>query len=107
LPQHAEQWAKKRDYDKAQGLPLHSLVEYSELTELASIIEKRWNDGFGDTVSNKSSRVVKAIRALIPHRNYEFHSRKVTPEQLIGIVHLVQRLEPFLVGLEPDGESDA
>ena len=96
MPDRAQKWSEKRDEDAAHGLPTHDLIHYSEFTELASMIEQRWNDGFAGRLT-KASKVISRIFALAPHRNYEFHSRPMTPEQLIGIVYAARELEAFLL----------
>jgi hypothetical protein len=101
MPDRAQEWSQKRSEDAARGLPTHDLIHYSEFIELSWIIEKRWNDGFAGRIT-KASKVTSRIHALAPHRNYEFHSRPVTPEQLIGIVYAVRELEAFLLD---DGEN--
>jgi len=96
MPERAQSWSEKRAEDEKKGLPIHELIQYSEFPELAMIITERWNDGFAGAVA-KASKVTSRIYALAPHRNYEFHSRPVTPEQLIGIVYAVRELEAFLL----------
>ncbi|WP_155838210.1 Swt1 family HEPN domain-containing protein [Hyphomonas beringensis] len=106
MPDRAEAWAQKRSDDRRHGLTTHGLIEYSDFADLATIIDKRWNDGFAGQFS-KSSKVTSRIRALAPHRNYEFHSRAVTPEQLICILQAALELQAFLLeDEEPEYGSD-
>ena len=95
MPERAASWSKKREIDEENNLPLHDLVYYAEFSELADILKGYWSDSFagrGPTLKKVMSR----IRALSPHRNYEFHSRPVTAEQLLTIAYCVRMLEPFL-----------
>ena len=95
MPDRAEEWEARRQIDARQGLKVYRLIEYADFPELASIIKDRWQDGFAGK-AKKPSSVTKLIHALAPHRNYEFHSRPVTPEQLIAIVQLAFKIESWL-----------
>ena len=95
MPERAACWLKKRKADEQNNLPVHDLICYAEFTELADILKAYWSGHFahhGTTLKKVTGR----IRALAPHRNYEFHSRPVTTEQLLSIVYSVRILEPFL-----------
>lgn len=106
MPDRAESWAQKLSDDRRHGLTTHGLIEYSDFADLATIIDKRWNDGFAGRIS-KSSKVTSRIRALAPHRNCEFHSRAATPEQLICILQAALELQAFLIEEEePQDGSD-
>ena len=95
MPKRAVSWSKKRQIDEQNDLPTHSLIHYAEFSELPDILNKNWTGNFSGRGS-KAKKVTSRIRALIPHRNYEFHSRPVTAEQLLTIVYSVRILEPFL-----------
>lgn len=95
MPERAASWSEKRKADEQNNLPVHDLLCYAEFTELADILTAHWFDYFahhGTTLKKVTGR----IRALSPHRNYEFHSRPVTAEQLLTIAYSVRMLEPFL-----------
>ena len=105
MPERAASWSDKRKDDEQNNLPLHDLINYSEFSELADIVNKYWPDRFagrGATAKTVTSR----IRALNPHRNYEFHSRPVTAEQLLTIAYSVRTLEPFLFREDAEGAED-
>ena len=74
---------------------MHDLIHYAEFSELPDILNKNWSDNFAGRGST-AKKVTSRIRALIPHRNYEFHSRPVTAEQLLTIAYSVRMLESFL-----------
>ena len=95
MPERAASWSKKRKEDEQHNLPVHDLICYAEFAELADILTAHWSEHFahhGTTLKKVTGR----IRALSPHRNYEFHSRPVTTEQLLAIAYSVRILEPFL-----------
>ena len=103
MPGRAASWSEKRKIDEQHNLPVHDLICYAEFTELADILTTYWSDHFarhGATMKKVTGR----IRALSPHRNYEFHSRPVTTEQLLSIAYSVRMLEPFLS--HPDDQDD-
>ena len=95
MPERAGSWSEKRNVDEQNNLPVHELIHYAEFSELPDILNKHWSQNFAGRGST-AKKVTSRIRALIPHRNYEFHSRPVTPEQLLSIVYSVRMLESFL-----------
>ena len=95
IPERAASWSEKRKQDEQNNLPVQELICYAEFTELADILTTHWSDHFAH-FGMKAKRVTGRIRALSPHRNYEFHSRPVTTEQLLSIAYSVRMLEPFL-----------
>jgi len=103
MPERAATWSEKRKNDEQNSLPVHDLICYAEFSELADILTAHWSDHFahhGTTLRKVTGR----IRAVSPHRNYEFHSRPVTTEQLLSIAYSVRMLEPFLS--HPDDQDD-
>ena len=103
MPERAASWSEKRKWDEQNNLPVQELICYAEFTELADILTIHWSDHFAH-FGMKAKRVTGRIRALSPHRNYEFHSKPVTAEQLLIIAYSVRILEPFLS--HPDDQED-
>ena len=99
MPGRAAFWLEKRKVDEQNNLPVQELICYAEFTELADILTAHWSDHFAH-FGMTLKRVTGRIRALSPHRNYEFHSRPVTTEQLLTIAYSVRILEPFLSHLD-------
>ena len=96
FPDKHEVWSERRQDDEDNGLKTHSLIEYSDFTELASVIESQWSNGFARS-GVRPRDINKSVSALNPHRRYTMHSRNVYPEQIFGVVHHIQRIETWLL----------
>ena len=94
MPECAVSWSQKQKNDKQNNLPVHNLIHYAEFSELPDILNKHWSGNFAG-LGSTAKKVTSRIRALISHRNYEFHSRPVTAEQLLTITYSVRMLESF------------
>ncbi len=103
IPEKAKEWKERRAQDENAGLPTHELLEYSYLFDLKIIVQENWSAGFA-LGSEKPRAVTRPIDALNPHRNYVSHHRPVTAHQLFGIVHTIQKLEPWLTADDEDDE---
>ena len=103
MPERAASWSKRRKVEEQNNLPVHDLIYYAEFAELADILAAHWSDHFAHP-GTMLKKVTGRIRALSPHRNYAFHSRPVTTEQLLTIAYSVRMLEPFLS--HPDDPDD-
>jgi|ERR1035437_1101367 hypothetical protein len=89
-PDRIIQWKERREIEEKKqkfGTPEKRLLYYSDFYDLASIIDKNWNDKFKEALGDKAT-ILLFLKILDDFRNPDAHRRELLPHQkhlIIGI----------------------
>ena len=83
-PDVRERWQERQDEDRAEGRPVHDLIEYSDFMDLPKIIVQshNWRDVFEEIFRN-AGEIDVSFRRLNPIRRALAHSRPLSQMDIL------------------------
>ena len=88
-----ERWHKRQDEERADGRPVHDLIEYADFMDLPKIIAQsdNWRDVF-QSIFHDRSEVAATFRRLNPIRKALAHSRPLSRTDVLTLTAETSRI---------------